>query len=262
MFQPVMDQDVRLGDIVLRTRRVRSAGRESPVLIFLHDSLGSIETRRDFPQSLAQRAGLDALIYDRRGYGGSSPFGAGRRTTRYLHEEAGMLFALLDALGIGRSVLFGHSDGGSIALIAAAGQPGRVDAVITEGAHVFVEDATLRGVGEARAMFRSADLLKRLARYHGSKADAVVAAWIETWLSPEFREWNIESCLPRIACPVLAIQGQDDGYGTEAQIQAILRGAGPRARALILPETGHTPHRDAPAAVLDASVEFIASALA
>ena len=256
------DQDVRLGNIVLRTRRFRRAGRKSPVLVFLHDSLGCIETWRDFPQSLSARAGLDAFVYDRRGYGRSSPFGAGRRTIRYLHEEAGALFALLDAAGIGRSVLFGHSDGGSIALIAAAEQPGRVDAVITEGAHVFVEDATLDGVREARTIFESPELRERLARYHGSKADAVVSAWIDTWLSPEFRGWNIESCLPRIACPVLAIQGRRDEYGTEAQVEAIVRGAGPRARSLMLPGVGHTPHRDAAAAVLAASAEFIASALA
>ena len=170
-----------------------------------------------------------------------------------------MLFGLLEALAIERVVLFGHSDGGSIAIIAAAQRPGQVDGVITEGAHVFVEDVTLAGIHEARAMFASTPLRERLARYHGSKTDAMVAAWIDTWLSLEFRDWNIESCLPRVVCPVLAIQGDDDEYGTPAQVQAIVHGVGVQARSLMLPRVGHTPHRDATEAVIHATAEFMAS---
>jgi pimeloyl-ACP methyl ester carboxylesterase len=227
-------------------------------VVFLHDSLGCVETWRDFPQRLSERTGLDALIYDRRGYGQSSPFSGEARTVRYLHQEAELLFLLLDTLAIERVVLFGHSDGGSISLIAAAQRPLRIEAVITEGAHVFVEEVTLAGIRHARTLLASTDLGRRLESYHGAKAGAVAAAWIDTWLSPEFRDWNIESCLPRIVCPVLAIQGSEDEYGTPAQVMAIVAGIGPRARPLFVPGVGHTPHRDAAGAVLDASAGFLA----
>ena len=255
-----IDQQVKVGDLLLRVRRIHAASKSgSPVLVFLHDSLGCVETWRDFPGRLAKRAGLDALIYDRRGYGQSSPFGKEARTTKYLHEEAEVLFALLDALGIQRVALFGHSDGGSIALLAAALRPGQVDAVVTEGAHVFVEEAGLSGILEARAMLASTDLRERLVRYHGAKTDGVTSAWIDTWLSPEFRDWNIESYLPQVVCPVLAIQGEEDEYGTPAQVLAIVRGVGAQARSLMVPKVGHTPHRDAASAVLGASATFLAS---
>jgi pimeloyl-ACP methyl ester carboxylesterase len=257
------DRNVKLGDIVLRVRQVNATGNRtegrSPVLVFLHDSLGCIETWRDFPQRLADRAGLNALIYDRQGYGQSSPFGKEARTTSYLFEEAEMLFRLLEALAIERVVLFGHSDGGSIALIAAAQRPATVTGVITEGAHVFVEEVTLAGIRQARALLASTNLRERLTRYHGAKTDSMAAAWIETWLAPEFRQWNIEACLPLITAPVLAIQGEDDEYGTQAQVESIVRGVGERARPLILRETGHTPHREAAEATLDAVSEFLVS---
>jgi pimeloyl-ACP methyl ester carboxylesterase len=228
-------------------------------MVFLHDSLGCVETWRDFPRCLAERVGLDALIYDRRGYGQSSPFGRKARTTTYLHEEAEVLFMLLAALSIEQVVLFGHSDGGSIALIAAAQRPSQVIGVITEGAHVFVEDVTLAGICDARRKSASTNLRERLERYHGAKTDEVVSAWIDTWLSPEFREWNIESCLRQVTCPVLAIQGAEDEYGTSAQVEAIVGGVGIRARSLMIPGASHTTHRDAPETVLGASAEFIAS---
>lgn len=257
------DSRVPIGDSVLRVRRLRSApagvDTASPVLVFLHDSLGCVETWRDFPQRLANRAGLDAIIYDRRGYGQSSPFASEPRTVRYLHHEADILCQLLDTLAIERAVPFGHSDGGSIALLAAARHPAAIRAVIAEGAHVFVEEVTLAGIREARATLASTNLREKLARYHGPNTDAMTAAWIDTWLSPAFRDWNIESCLPRIACPVLAMQGEQDEYGTISQVRSIVRGAGENARALVLPRVGHTPHRDAPEAVLDACTAFLVS---
>lgn len=257
------DRHVTLGEFALRMRRVMATGNRtgsgSPTLVFLHDSLGCVETWRDFPQRLADRAGLDALIYDRRGYGQSSPLGEEVRTTRYLHGEAEVLLRLLDTLAIERVALFGHSDGGSIALLAAAQRPGAVCGVVTEGAHVFVEEVTLAGIREAGEALASTNLRERLTRYHGAKTDLMTAAWIDTWLSPEFRAWNIESCLPRIVCPVLAIQGEEDEYGTPAQVKAIIRGVSGPTRSLMLPGIGHTPHRDAAEAVLDASAEFLAS---
>ena len=259
---PVEDL-VPVGGATLRVRRLQtspeSLGTGHPTIVFLHDSLGCVETWRDFPEALVERVDLDAIVYDRQGYGRSSPFGSEPRTLHYLEQEATVLRDLLDALTIDSAILFGHSDGGSIALIAAAMYPTRIAAVVTEGAHVFVEDLTLRGIRAAQESLAMTDLGERLARYHGDKVAALTAAWIDTWLSPAFRSWNIECYLPEIRCPVLVIQGEQDEFGTLAQVNAIIGGAAPHAEAVILPQTGHTPHREARESVLDAVSTFIAA---
>jgi len=232
---------------------------DAPALVFLHDSLGCIETWRDFPAALAERVGLRAIVYDRQGYGRSAPFDSEPRSVDYLAREARVLFRLLDALAIDKALLFGHSDGGSIALIAAGAQPERIAGVITEGAHVFVEDETLAGIRDAKHSFATTDLAQRLARYHGDKVPAIASAWIDTWLSAPYRDWNIESRLPVARCPALIIQGEKDEYGTVAQVDAIVRGFGGPARALMIPAIGHTPHREARDVVMDASADFISN---
>jgi len=265
VFPPdVSEQFVSLGDTTLYVRRLSAASARTPsntpVLVFLHDSLGCIDTWRDFPDQLARRVELNALIYDRQGYGRSSPFGSVSRTPEYLEVEATVLFTLLDALAIDTVVLFGHSDGGSIALIAAAMRPERVAAVVTEGAHVFVDEVTLAGIRATQAALETTDLRARLARYHGEKVQAVLDAWTDTWLSSAFRSWNIERYLPLIAGPVLAIQGQDDEFGTVAQVHAITDGVGASAELLLIPGVGHTPHREARDEVLASATAFIRAA--
>jgi pimeloyl-ACP methyl ester carboxylesterase len=255
--------DLVVGDHHLRVRRLSvGAAPDAPTLVFLHDSLGSIATWRDFPDRVAVRLRLDAVVFDRRGYGESAHFPPAPRTPRYLEDEADSLSGTLAALGVSSAILFGHSDGGSIALIAGALYPDVVRGIVTEGAHVFVEDVTLAGIREARRTLRTTDLRDRLMRYHGDRTDAVTSAWIDTWLSPAYRDWNIESYLPRITCPVLVIQGTDDEYGTEAQVHAIVNGVSGPAQALMIPAVGHTPHREAPDAVLDATVVFVANDVA
>jgi len=242
---------------VTKSESSSASASSGPVLVFLHDSLGCIETWREFPAFLAAASGLDAIVYDRLGYGLSAPMPKVARTPRYLHEEAERLFALLDAMGIGEVVLFGHSDGGSIALLAAGLQPTRVRAVITEGAHVFVEEETLAGIRTARTLMQKTDLPDRLARYHGDKVPRLVSAWIDTWLSPDFRDWNIEGELRAARCPALIIQGDGDEYGTPAQVDAIVQGWGGAAQALMLPNARHTPHREATTAVMQAATAFL-----
>lgn len=245
---------------VRRLRTLPNAiASDRPSVVLLHDSLGCVETWRDFPRALAERVALDAVVYDRQGYGRSSPFGQEPRTLQYLEEEARVLRDLLDRLEIASAILFGHSDGGSIALLAAAMEPNRIAAVVTEGAHVFVEEVTLRGIRAARESLGTTDLAERLARYHGDKVAAIASAWIDTWLSPEFRSWNIERYLPDIRCPVLVIQGEQDEFGTIEQVNAIVRGVGARAKPLLIPGIGHTPHREAREAVLDAVATFLAA---
>jgi pimeloyl-ACP methyl ester carboxylesterase len=259
------DHVVAVGDAELFVRRLAvvspADSGAAPTLVFLHDSLGCVDAWRQFPQQLATQVGLDALIYDRQGYGRSSAFGAGSRTLTYLADEAKVLLQLLEVLAIKSAVLFGHSDGGSIALLAAGLRPDRVAAVVTEGAHVFVEALTLAGIQTAQHALATTDLPQRLARYHGEKVQGLVAAWIDTWLSPAFRWWNIEAQLRDVVCPVLVIQGEHDEFGTIAQVNAIVTGVGGAADSLMIPGIGHTPHREARDTVLRAAASFIGAAV-
>lgn len=252
--------DLPFDDHALRVHtitEVDTLADDRPTLVFLHDSLGCITVWRDFPTRLAAALGCNALVYDRRGYGMSSSFGPDARTPAYLEQEADVLMRLLDATGITDALLFGHSDGGSIALIAAARFPKRIHGVVTEGAHVFVEELTLAGIREARETLRTTDLRERLMRHHGERTDGVTSAWIDLWLSPGFRGWNIERYLPQIRCPVLALQGADDEYGTPDQIRAIVEGVRGPARAGLLPGVGHTPHRAAPDEVIRETTAYL-----
>jgi pimeloyl-ACP methyl ester carboxylesterase len=228
----------------------------APALVFLHEGLGSLALWKDFPAELAAATGAPALIYSRYGYGNSDPITAPRGVD-YMHAEALVVLpVLLDALGIGNPILIGHSDGASISLIHAGSGIRAVRALILEAPHVFVEDLTVRSIEAARDIYRQSDLPRRLARYHADP-DNAFWGWNDIWLAPAFRSWNIENFLPRVGCPVLAIQGADDEYGTLAQLDAIERQvAGPIER-LVLADCRHSPHRDQPAATLAAMRRFI-----
>jgi len=228
-----------------------------PPLVFLHEGLGCIAMWKDFPAALCARVGREGVVYDRWGYGRSEPLDR-PRTPRYLHEEAELfLSAVLDGLGISNAVLFGHSDGGTIALLFAAAWPERTAAVVTEAAHVLVEEITLAGIRAAVAAYAATDLRRRLARYHGDKTDTVFRAWHETWLSPGFRDWNIEAELRRIGAPTLVLQGEDDEYGTPAQVAAIAAGVAGPVETALLPGCAHVPHHQARAAVLELAAGFL-----
>jgi pimeloyl-ACP methyl ester carboxylesterase len=176
-----------------------------------------------------------------------------------MHREGEeMLPALLAALAIERPLLIGHSDGGSIALIFAGAFPEVPIGIAVLAPHEFVEDVTLAGIREARVAWQTTGLPQKLARYHHAQTGRVFSDWNDTWLSPDFRDWNIEAYLPNIRCPVLAIQGEDDEYATMRQIDAIAEQV-PGAQLLKLPECGHSPHRDQEDAVLAALTAFVAS---
>lgn len=227
-----------------------------PLLVFLHEGLGCIAMWKGFPERLCAATGCAGLVYDRLGYGLSSPQAA-PRSIHYLHQYA--LFelpALMRHLAPGREhIVVGHSDGGSIALIYAAGRPPGLCAVVTAAAHVFVEDITLEGIRTAIGA-HAAGKLRGLARYHGDKAGQVFSSWADTWLAPPFRHWNIEYLLPAIGCPLLAVQGSGDQYGSQAQLDAIENGT-PGARQLALPDCGHSPHLEQPEATVRAMAAFI-----
>lgn len=228
-------------------------------LVFLHDSLGCVATWRDFPARLAELSGRDALIYERLGYGGSDPFDRARDVDYLEREATEFLPAVLDDQEIGRAVLFGHSDGGSIALLAAALRPERVVGIVTEGAHIFNEDLTREGVRAAQRAYTETDIAARLVKYHGDKVPALYSAWVETWLAPWYHDWNVEHLLPRIRCPALIVQGEDDEFGSLAQVERTVAAIGKEAQALILPECGHTPHKEARAALESVLLPFVAA---
>jgi len=235
----------------------RFAGRE-PTLVFLHEGLGSIRQWRDFPQRVAQATGCTAIVYDRYGYGSSDVLAEDRAGIRFMHDEALVsLPQVLAALEIATPVLIGHSDGASIALIyAGAGHPARALAVMAP--HVFVEETGLRSIERAREQFETGDLPQRLGRYHKDPRKTF-HLWNDAWLDPEFRRWNIEEYLPRIACPVLAIQGEQDEYGTMAQLESIRSKVKGPCELLKLGDCGHSPHRDQAEATLAALVRFVGS---
>jgi pimeloyl-ACP methyl ester carboxylesterase len=243
----------------LTARRIHPAqpGHGRTSLVFLHEGLGSIGQWRDFPERLVERTGLPALLYDRWGYGGSDPLTL-PRPRDYLEREAeDSLPAVLDAAGIERPLLIGHSDGGSIALLFAAAYPEMPLAVITEAAHVFVEEVTLAGIREAEAAFRDKGLLARLARYHGDKTETVFRAWTETWPRADFRDWNMVARLPDITCPLLVMQGADDQYGSALQVETIVADSAGPAEACLVPGCGHAPHLEWPDHVLELMADYI-----
>jgi pimeloyl-ACP methyl ester carboxylesterase len=230
-----------------------------PVVVFLHEGLGSIAMWKDFPRLFCAAHDLRGLVYSRYGYGNSTPRPAAERwLPDFMHRQANeVLPALLAALGIERPWLLGHSDGGSIALLHAASFPENLRGVIVVAPHIFVEDISVASIRIARDAYLSQGLRERLARYHAD-VDSAFWGWNDIWLDPAFRDWNIEAELGRIRCPVLAAQGEDDEYGTLEQIYGIARKA-PQTKILVLPQCGHSPHRDRPEALIQEAGNFIGS---
>jgi pimeloyl-ACP methyl ester carboxylesterase len=229
-----------------------------PVMVFLHEGLGSLAQWKEFPNKVQEKVKLPVLIYDRVGHGKSSPI-TKKRTAQYLHEEAwNVLPQILSKLNIQKVILIGHSDGGSIALLFAARYPEKVKAVITVAAHVFVEEISLTGIESTVQVFENNEKLKKgLSKYHGNKTTNLFYAWADTWLSEAFRNWNLEEYLPEVKAPLLVIQGTEDEYGTEAQVNKITRGVSGPAEKLMIPECGHAPHHQQSDIVENAILEFI-----
>jgi pimeloyl-ACP methyl ester carboxylesterase len=245
--------------VQIEYRWIQRERTDAPLVLFLHEGLGSAAMWRDFPDALCQAGGLRGLVYSRYGYGASTP----RPRTEpwpfdYLHRQAAdLLPAFLDTVAGEREKpwLFGHSDGASIALIYAALFPERPAGVIALAPHVMVEEVALTGIRRTQQLFHTTDMPEKLARYHRD-AESVFWGWHDVWLDPSFRAWSIEALLPAIRCPVLAIQGYDDEYGTMEQLDCIERGA-PQVELLKLGHCGHTPHRDQPDLVIDATLRLI-----
>jgi pimeloyl-ACP methyl ester carboxylesterase len=242
----------------LEINRYGPSPGEAPTLVFLHHGLGCAAMWRDYPVKLAAAVGCGALVYSRLGYGRSDPCSL-PRSVRFMHEEGlEVLPEVLEVAGIGQCILIGHSDGASIAVIYAGGTTAKpLLGVITEAPHVFFEKQTMLGIQKAKKAYESGDLREKLEKYHGSNTDCAFRGWSDAWLRPDSVKWDIQEYLPGIKVPMLVIQGEDDEYGTGAQVKAIERYAGAGADAVILPGCGHAPHLEQETVTFNVMKDFI-----
>lgn len=252
---------VDLGDRRLRVRRLSPAqgdGLDRTTLVFLHEGLGCIEMWRDFPQRLCDATRCPTIVYDRTGYGRSSPWPC-EPGVRYMEIEADdVLPRLLTALGITDCVLVGHSDGGTIALNYAASDPEPLRAVVTLAAHAVNETVCVDSIRRAREAYTAGDLRGRLARYHGDNVDGCFHLWSEAWLAPGFEPMDAAGRLPGVVVPLQVIQGEDDEYGSELQLGIIAGKVGGYCETRLVPDCGHSPHLQQPNYVLGEVARFIA----
>jgi pimeloyl-ACP methyl ester carboxylesterase len=236
---------------------------DAPVLVLLHEGLGCAALWRDFPETLAAATGCGVFAYSRYGYGGSAPCELPRPLDYMEREGEDVLPELLDAIGFARGLLVGHSDGASIAAIhGGAHADPRVAGLVLMAPHFFTEPDGLASIRAARRAFEKGDLRAKLAKYHGANVDTAFRGWNGAWLDPGFEAWNIERYLPRIAVPVLAIQGADDEYGTEAQLEALERGCAAPVEIALLDDCRHAPFLEQPEATLARIRDFVARCLA
>lgn len=250
----ITTQHINFSNYSLFIKKIEPALCKSPfTIVLLHDALGSIAQWKEFPEQLAAQGGYSVILYDRQGHGQSSSF-TKKREKDYLHIEAlEILPKVLKELKIENPVLVGHSDGGSIALIYAAYFP--TTALVAIAAHVLVEDITVQGI--KAALLQKEALTTKLKKYHGEKASQLFQYWSNTWLSPSFRNWNIEEILPKITCPSLIIQGAKDEYATLEHLQKIQKGIGENSKTVVLEKCGHFPHKEKEQEVLKIIGKFI-----
>jgi pimeloyl-ACP methyl ester carboxylesterase len=239
----------------LEVEHVGAATSPHPPVVFLHEGLGSVAMWKGFPAAFCAAHGLAGVVFSRYGYGRSTPKPAAERwAPDFMHEQAlDVLPRLFAELDIARPWLFGHSDGASIALLHAAHH--EVAGVVAVAPHLFVEDVSIASIEKARTAYEAGDLRRGLAKYHDDP-DSAFRGWNDVWLAPEFRDWNIEAEVAAIACPVLAVQGRDDEYGTLEQVRALVRRV-VGATLLELADCGHSPNRDQPERLIREAGAFI-----
>lgn len=232
-------------------------GTQKAAIVLMHDSLGCVELWRDFPERLARACGRRVIAYDRLGFGRSDVC-PGELPLSFVEDEARSGFqAVCNYFDLSQFVVFGHSVGGGMAVCCAASHSDRCKAVITESAQAFVEAATRDGIRQAERLFSEPGQFERLHRYHADKARWVLRAWVDTWLSTAFNDWSLDAQLRRVGCPMLALHGDRDEYGSTHQPERIAANAGGPVSVEILPDCGHVPHREYPDAVLTTVCAFL-----
>lgn len=231
-------------------------------IVLLHDSLGCVELWRDFPERLAIATGRTVLAYDRIGFGKSDP-APGKLSPSFIHDEARSTYSAVTAhFGVRQFVALGHSVGGCMAVEVAAQMPASCAALITESAQTFVEARTVAGIHQAKQLFAQPGQMDKLKRYHGDKAEWVLGAWIDTWLSAGFADWTLDAPLKRVSCPTLAIHGENDEYGSTLHPRRIADGVRGPSSAEIIGNCGHIPHREMPEPITRLVADWIAKTLA
>lgn len=246
--------------IAVQTIRVAQNRNENIILVFLHEALGSIGQWKAFPELLCKKLQLDGFVYERQGHGNSSPFSS-ERTASYLHDYAWIELNELITTAFSadkKIILVGHSDGGTIALLYAAKFPKNVLACLTMAAHVINEPETIAGIQPAIDAYEAGKLVG-LTKYHGDKTEALFYAWARTWKSSEFEHWNICNDIQSISCPVLALQGSTDQYGTEKQLDLIRKNVSGKVKTVMLTNCGHHPHLEVSEHVLSEIQQFFPS---
>jgi pimeloyl-ACP methyl ester carboxylesterase len=251
--------DWRGREIHIEYQWVGETDADTPVMVFLHEGLGSVALWKTFPDLLCRRLKMRGLVYSRPGYGQSTPRAKDERwDADFMHRQAfDVLPALLSQLNIDQPWLFGHSDGGSISLLFASQYSERCAGLIVVAPHIMVEDISITSILLARDAYLHQGLRERLARYHDD-VDSAFFGWNDVWLSPAFRHWSIQADLKNIRCPLLAVQGEDDEYGTMEQVYGIQRIL-PHAVVIPVADCGHSPHRDQPQLLTEAVVQFVSA---
>lgn len=250
-------------DLVVDGRRLEAAWEGEPsqeAIVLLHEGLGSLAQWREFPAALGGATSWPVFAYSRFGYGRSDRVPLPRPLDYMQREGELVLPRVLDAAGIERAVLVGHSDGGSIAIVAAGSGEIRVVGLALLAAHVFCEDVSVTSIEKAREAYLHEGLRARLARYHDD-VDGAFWGWNRAWLDPAFREWNIESYLAGVTVPTVVVQGDEDPYGTLAQVEAIERGVRGPVKRLVLPGVAHAPHREREAEIVAAVAGVVVAAM-
>ena len=257
----VSEQFVTVSDGQVYLKRWRPTLVVGNPIILFHDSIGSVQMWRNFPEQLAERLNREVIAYDRLGFAKSSAR-TDLPSNRFINEEAEKYFPqIVDSLKLENFLLFGHSVGGAMALICANLFAYRCELVVTESAQAFVEERTKHGIMKASKDFENAELFSRLAKYHGEKAKWVLDAWVKVWLSPEFSSWTLSKDIKSVQCPVLIIHGDGDEFGSEAFPAAIAESVKGHVQKEILENCGHVPHREKPELVLSMVELFIGSHL-
>jgi len=233
---------------------------DKPIIVLLHEGLGCIAMWKGFPQALNERTGLGVFVYSRQGYGGSDPCFLPRPVS-YMHDEARVLSRALDNLPGETFILVGHSDGASIASIYAGSNPDQeLAGLVLIAPHFFVEDLSIESIRQVKDYYDNADLRDRLKKYHGEGVDNAFRGWNDVWLAPEFRNWNIVDYLSKINVPTLVIQGDEDEYGSIAQVNTAQELIAANVKVAMMEDCGHSPHRDSEARTLLTIDEFLSTA--
>jgi len=252
---------LRIGASDLEYRMIGPSPEQAPTIVMLHEGLGSAALWGDFPEKLQAATGAGVFVYSRAGYGASSPVTLPRPLDYMRVEALDVLPKLLDAIGFRRGLLVGHSDGASIAAIyAGSHQDHRVQGMALIAPHFIVEDISVTSIAEIKTAYETTNLKEKLARWH-KDVDNAFYGWNGAWLDPKFRDWDISEYLAYIRVPILVVQGKDDQYGTLRQVEIAQEECYCPVDLKIISDAGHSPHREAPRATLDAIEQFARAAL-